>query len=230
MPADTPDTDAIATKAVELISPDTVVGLGTGRAATAFIHALGAKVKAGLRIRGLPTSEVSAALATQLGIPLVGFDDVDRIDVCVDGADEIDPNGDLIKGYGGALVREKIVAAFSRKFVVLAGSEKVVKVLGERGKLPVEVVTFALTPCRKHLEELGFPSNLRMKDGKPFGTDNGNYILDCVTTAIPNPSETEAKMLAIPGVVGTGLFTRMAHVVMIQSPDGSVEVRHGNAK
>lgn len=228
MPTNTPDTDAIAAKAVELIAPDMVVGLGTGRAATAFIRALGAKVQAGLRVRGLPTSEVSGALATELGIPLVTFDDIDRIDVTVDGADEVDPNGHLIKGYGGALVREKIVAAYSRKFVVLAGAEKVVQVLGERGKLPVEVVAFALTPCRKHLEEMGFPSQPRTKDGQLVVTDNGNYILDCHTTAIPNPAETDTKMLAIPGVVGTGIFARMAHVIMIQSANGSVEVRQGN--
>lgn len=225
MPANTPDTDAIAARAVELIAPDMVVGLGTGRAAAAFIHALGAKVAAGLRIRGLPTSEVSAQLATKLGIPLVTFDDIDRIDVTVDGADEIDPHGDLIKGYGGALVREKIVAAFSRRFVVLAGAEKVVSVLGARGKLPVEVVSFALTPCRRHLAEMGFASQPRTKDGQIIVTDNGNYILDCQTTAIANPAETDAKMLAIPGVVGTGLFAKMAHTIMVQAEDGSVEVR-----
>ncbi len=224
MPANASDTDAIAAKAVELIAPGMVVGLGTGRAATAFIHALGAKVQSGLRIRGLPTSEVSAALATQLGIPLVTFDDVERIDITVDGADEIDPHGDLIKGYGGALVREKIVAAFSRKFVVLGGSEKVVAVLGSRGILPVEVVSFALTPCRKHLEELGFPSQPRLKDGQILVTDNGNYILDCKTTAIPNPAETEAKLLAIPGVVGTGIFAKMADIIMVQHGN-DVEVR-----
>ncbi len=230
MPANAPNTDAIAAKAVELIGPNMVVGLGTGKAATAFIEALGAKVQAGLRIRGLPTSEVSAALATKLGIPLVTFDDVDYLDVCVDGADEIDPNGDLIKGYGGALVREKIVAAYARKFVVLAGAEKVVKVLGARGKLPVEVVSFALTPCRKQLERMGFPSQPRMKDGQIIVTDNGNYILDCVTTAITAPAETDTKMLAISGVVGTGIFAKMAHVIMIQAEDGSVQVRQGSAK
>ncbi|HEY1188638.1 MAG TPA: ribose-5-phosphate isomerase RpiA [Gemmata sp.] len=230
MAANAPDTDAIAAKAVELIQPDMVVGLGTGRAATAFIHALGAKAQAGLRIRGLPTSEASAALAKKLGIPLVTFDDVPHIDVCVDGADEIDPAGDLIKGYGGALVREKIVAAYARKFVILAGAEKVVKVLGERGKLPVEVLTFALTPCRKSLEAMGFPSRLRMKDGEVFVTDNGNYILDCHTTAITDPAETDTRILALPGVVGTGIFAKMAHVIMIQGADGSVEVRPGSAE
>src|SRR3954453_197389 len=121
---DAPDTRIIAQKAVDLIAPEMVVGLGTGAAATQFIEALGARVKAGLKVRGIPTSDVSANLAKQLGIPIVTFDDVEAIDVCVDGADEVDPNCDLIKGYGGALLREKVVAGFSRKFVVLVGASK----------------------------------------------------------------------------------------------------------
>ena len=225
MPANKSDTDAIGAKAAELIRPGMVVGLGTGSAATSFIKALGAKVRAGLAVRGLPTSEVSAKLATELGIPLVSFDDVPHLDVCVDGADEIDPRGDLIKGYGGALVREKIVAAFAKRFVILAGFEKRVKVLGERGKLPVEVVSFALTPCRRALEKMGFAAELREKDGEAFVTDNGNYILDCRTAAIPDPAETDARMLAVPGVVGTGIFAKMAHTIMVQNEDHSVEVR-----
>src|SRR3954469_9457865 len=122
--ADAPDTRLIAQKAVDLITPNMVVGLGTGAAATQFIHALGDRVKGGLSIRGIPTSDASAALAKHLGIPLVTFDDVKAIDVCVDGADEVDPNCDLIKGYGGALLREKIVAGFSRKLVILVGPAK----------------------------------------------------------------------------------------------------------
>jgi len=223
-----PNTAAVAAHAVSLISENTVVGLGTGAAATAFIEALGARVQAGFKIRGVPTSDVSAALAQKLGIPLVTFDDVDFIDVTVDGADEIDPAGDLIKGYGGALVREKVVAAYSRKFVIVAGSEKVVPVIGSRGKLPVEVVPFALTPTRKHIEKLGFPTEPRMKDGKLFVTDNGNYILDCKITPLPDAAATERALLNIPGVVDTGLFLKRAHVVLIQNGD-AVEVRRGSA-
>lgn len=228
MPAQ-PDTTIIAQKAVDLIAPNSVVGLGTGSAATQFIHALGARVKAGLQIRGIPTSDASAALATQLGIPLVTFDDVEAIDVCVDGADEVDPACDLIKGYGGALLREKVVAAFSRKFVVLVGPGKTVAVLGERGRLPVEVVPFALTPARRQIAALGFDPQQRMKDGKPYVTDNGNFILDCAPTRpLTDAPALDLALHAIPGVAGTGLFIKRAHTVMIQDGD-EVEVRRGGA-
>jgi ribose 5-phosphate isomerase A len=230
--ADTPDTRIIAQKAVDLISPNTVVGLGTGSAATQFIHALGDRVKAGLKIRGIPTSDASSVLAKQLGIPIVTFDDVEAIDVCVDGADEVDPAGDLIKGYGGALLREKVVAAFSRKLVILVGPGKTVPLLGARGRLPVEVVTFALTPVKRAIARLGFDPQLRMKDGKPYVTDNGNFILDCMTSHATNPlkraAEVDLALHAIPGVAGTGLFIKRAHTIMIQEGD-NVEVRRGSA-
>ncbi|MBN9119516.1 MAG: ribose-5-phosphate isomerase RpiA [Planctomycetes bacterium] len=227
MPA-TPDTTVIAQKAVDLIAPDTVVGLGTGAAATQFIHALGARVQAGLQVRGIPTSDASAALARQLGIPLVTFDDVEAIDVCVDGADEVDLAGDLIKGYGGALLREKVVAAFSRKLVILVGPGKTVPALGTRGTLPVEVVPFALTPARRRIAKLGFDPQQRMKDGKPYVTDNGNFILDCKTGPLRDAAATDLALHAVPGVAGTGLFIKMAHTVMIQEGD-KVEVRRGGA-
>ena len=226
--ADKPDTRIIAQKAVDLIEPNTVVGLGTGSAATQFIEALGARVKAGLKVRGIPTSDASAALAKQLGIPLVAFDDVEAIDVCVDGADEVDPACDLIKGYGGALLREKVVAAFSKKLVILVGPGKTVAALGERGKLPVEVVTFALTPASRRIRALGLDPVQRTKDGKPYVTDNGGYILDCETGPIRDAATLDRALHAIPGVSGTGLFIKMAHTVMIQEGD-KVEVRRGSA-
>lgn len=228
--ADAPGTSAIAQKAVDLIPANSVVGLGTGRAATDFIHALGARVRAGLRVRGIPTSDASADLARQLGIPLVTFDDVDAIDVCVDGADEVDPAGDLIKGYGGALLREKIVAAFSRKLVILIGTDtsKLVPALGTRGKLPVEVVPFALTPARRQIAALGFDPVQRMTGDKPYVTDNGNYILDCGTGPLKDAPATDLALHAIPGVAGTGLFIRRAHTIMYQVGD-TVEVRSGGA-
>lgn len=218
----------ISQRAVDLIAPNTVVGLGTGRAATAFIHALGDRVRNGLTVRGIPTSDASATLARHLGIPLVTFDDVEAIDVCVDGADEVDPAGDLIKGYGGALLREKIVAAFSRKLVILVGSEKVVPALGARGILPVEVIPFALTPARRQIAALGFEPVQRAKDGKPYVTDNGNYILDCKTGPLMDAAATDLALHAIPGVAGTGLFIKRAHTVMIQDGE-NVEVRRGSA-
>jgi ribose 5-phosphate isomerase A len=209
------------------------VGLGTGRAATSFIHALGERVKGGFRVRGIPTSDVSAGLAKQLGIPLVTFDDVEAIDVCVDGADEVDPRGDLIKGWGGALLREKIVAGFSRKFIVLLAVDpkepKDVPVLGTRNKLPVEVVPFALTPARRQLKSMGIEPIPRVKDGQLFVTDNGNYILDCQTGPIRDAAALDVALSSIPGVAGTGLFVNRAHVVLIQRGT-EIEVRQGTAK
>ncbi len=128
------------------------------------------------RIRGIPTSQGSADMAIKLGIPLTTLEQVPAIDVDVDGADEVDPHGNLIKGYGGALVRERIVAAASRRFVVLVGSEKVVPKLGSHGKLPVEVVPFGLAPCLRTLAALGFEGQVRLKAGQRMLSDNGNHI------------------------------------------------------
>src|SRR5574337_101054 len=170
---------SMAQMALEFIKNGDVVGLGTGRAATTFVRALGDAVKAGLRVTAVLTSEVTAALAAQLGIPLATLEEVSSIDVTFDGADEVDPRLDLIKGYGGAHVREKIVAASSRRLIILVGAEKLVPVLGSRGILPVEVVPFGLTLCRRRLAELGCGPTVREHYGNPFVTDNGNYILDC---------------------------------------------------
>jgi ribose 5-phosphate isomerase A len=217
---------AIAEKALELIPDGGTIGLGTGHAAIAFIHALGERVRAGLRVRGVPTSQASEGLARQLGIPLTTFDEVDGLDVDVDGADEVDPRCDLIKGYGGALVREKIVAAASRRLVILVGPEKLVPFLGAHSILPVEVVPFGLAPCRRRLAALGCVPQLRLHDGKTFVTDNGNYILDCKVPRLDRPAEWEQALRAIPGVVGTGLFLGMAHTVLIGEGGDTVEVRH----
>jgi len=204
---------ALGAEALAEVKAGHVVGLGTGQAATAFIHALGKAVKAGLAVTGVPTSEASASLARTLGIPLVT--EPLALDVAVDGADEVDPRLDLIKGYGGALVREKIVAAATRRFIVLVGSEKLVPTLGARGRLPVEVVPFAMPFCRRRLNELGYMPTVRGKDGAPFVTDNGNLILDAAVGAIPDPAALDTTLRAIPGVVGTGLFVGMAHAVMV---------------
>lgn len=204
---------ALGAAALTEITSNTVVGLGTGQAATAFIHALGTAVQEGLRVTGVPTSEASASLARQLGIPLV--EQPVSLDVAVDGADEVDPQLDLVKGFGGALVREKIVAAAARRFIVLVGEEKLVKVLGGRGRLPVEVVPFAVPFVTRRLTEMGYPPVVRPKDGKPWVTDNGNLILDAAVQSIPDPAKLDRALLDIPGVVGTGLFVGMAHAVMV---------------
>ncbi|MCA9512053.1 MAG: ribose-5-phosphate isomerase RpiA, partial [Myxococcales bacterium] len=200
-------------------------GLGTGRAATAFVRALGARVAAGLRVRGVPTSEATAAVAREVGIPLLTLAEAGRLDTTFDGADEVDPQLDVIKGYGGALVREKIVAASSDRLVILVGAEKLVGTLGERGKLPVEVLEFGRALCERRLAELGCPGLLRTNaDGSPYRTDNGNPILDAKVGGIDDPAAFEAAILAIPGVVGTGLFVGMADAVVVQDGD-RVEVR-----
>jgi ribose 5-phosphate isomerase A len=204
---------ALGAAALAEVKPGYVVGLGTGQAATAFIHALGKAVKEGLRVTGVPTSEASANLARTLGIPLIG--EPVALDVAVDGADEVDPGLDLIKGYGGALVREKIVAAAARRFLVLVGGDKLVTTLGARGRLPVEVVPFAAPFCRRRLTELGYPATLRTRGGTPVITDNANLILDVAVNAITDPGLTDRMLREIPGVVGTGLFVDMAHTVLV---------------
>jgi ribose 5-phosphate isomerase A len=212
-------------RALDFIEDGQLVGLGTGRAATAFVQALGDRVKAGLRVRGVPTSERTEALARQLGIPLLTLAEAGTLDVCVDGADEVDPNLDLIKGYGGALVREKIVAASARKLVILVGVEKLVPKLGARGKLPVEVVPFGLPLAMRRLREQGCDPQLRKADdGGPYVTDNGNAILDCGIRPLEDPDRFDRDVRAIPGVVGTGLFLGMAHAVIVEDGD-RVEVR-----
>jgi ribose 5-phosphate isomerase A len=165
-------------------------------------------------------------LARQLGIPLPALDEVGAIDVTVDGADEVDPDLNLIKGLGGALVREKIIAAASRRLVILVGAEKLVSGLGQHGVLPVEVVPFGLAFCRRRLAELGYPPTLRMAGGKLVVSDNGNYILDCKVPILPNAAAVDAALRAIPGIVGTGLFLGMADTVLIERAD-TVEVRRG---
>src|SRR5262249_846330 len=153
-------------------------------AATAFILALGERVRLGLRIHGVPTSQTSAELARQLGIPLTTLDEVEAIDVDFDGADEVDSHCNLIKGYGGGLVREKIVAAASQRVVILVGREKLVPALGTRGTLPVEVVPFGVALCQRRLAAMGCPPQPRVREGRLFISDNGNVILDCKVQAM----------------------------------------------
>jgi ribose 5-phosphate isomerase A len=202
-------------RALEFVHAGDVVGLGSGHASAEFIKELGARVRAGLAVRGVPTSRASEELARQAGIPLVPLAEGMPLALDVDGANEVDPNLDLIKGYGRALVREKVVAAASRRLVILVGPGKEVPVLGSRGKLPVEVVPFALPLCRERLTKLGCNPVLYEQDGQPFVTDNGNHILDCGLAPILHPDEFEAHLRSIPGVVGTGLFLGMAHTVLV---------------
>lgn len=202
-------------RALDFLQDGAAIGLGSGRASSQFIRLLGQRVQAGLNIRGVPTSEKSAQLCQEVGIPLTTLEDGLPLALTVDGADEVDPQLDLIKGFGRALVREKIVEAASRKLVILVGPGKQVSRLGQRGKLPVEVVPFALPLCRQRLRELGLDPVPFSVDGQLFLSDNGNAILDCGTGPIADPSRLENQIRAIPGVVGTGLFLGMASVVLV---------------
>ncbi len=216
--SDEPPIWPAALAAVEMVESGMVVGLGTGRAAAMFVRALAGRVaQDGLSVRGVPTSIRTAELAEELKIPLTTLDQVASVDIDVDGADEVDPNLDLIKGHGGALLRERVVASVSERFVVLVGDEKIVKNLGERMSVPVEVVPFATPVARRKLESLGSEVELRSVGEAPYRSDNGNYILDARFERITSPSELEELIDGVPGVVDSGLFIGMADVVFVQS-------------
>jgi ribose 5-phosphate isomerase A len=205
----------VSTHVMKYIRDGGGVGLGSGRAATAFIRALGARVKAGeVRVRCVPTSEATARLARELGLPLVDLDG-DPLDITVDGADEVDPNLDCVKGWGGALVRERIVAAASRQQILLVGSDKLVPALGTKGKLPVEVNPFAVGFVIPRLTALGLKPEVRKDGNRTFVTDNGNVTVDCGTGPIADPRALERAIRAIPGVIDTGLFLGTAHMIIV---------------
>jgi ribose 5-phosphate isomerase A len=207
-----------AARALDYVSDGQVVGLGSGRAAAAFVRLLAERVRSGWQIRGVPTSEGTAALARELGIPLVDLNSVDTIDVAVDGADEVEPQKlDLIKGLGGAMLRERVIAWTSKKWIVVVGADKLVTDLGARGVLPVEVVKFALGPCQRRLVQLGLAAKLREFEHAPFVTDNGNYVLDCHVAALQRPEELDRQIRAIPGVVETGFFFGFRPTVLVQN-------------
>jgi ribose 5-phosphate isomerase A len=215
----------LGAKAADMVLPGAVLGLGSGRAAEAFLRALAARVSDGLQVRGVATSEATAALARQLGVPLATLDELESIDLAVDGADEVSPALDLIKGYGGALLREKVVAEAARRLVILVGPEKLVDVLGARGRLPVEVAPFARAACARRLRALGYETRPRVgAGGDLYVTDNGNHILDCAVSAIPDPRRLDDAMRAIPGVIATGLFVGLAQTVLVGREDG-IDVR-----
>ena len=215
--------EQLASRALQHVRDGALIGLGSGRAASTFIRALGARVRQGLRVRGVPTSEATARLAREVGVPLGALDD-GILDLTVDGADEVDPRLDLIKGYGGALVRERIVAAASRRLLVVVGDEKLVPVLGSRGRLPVEVIPFACPLAQRELADLGTRPALRLTEGKPFVTDNGNWIVDCAVRPIEAPAAFARDLRAVPGVVDVGLFLGVADLVLVAENTGVREI------
>ncbi len=215
-----------ALAALEHVEDGMLLGLGTGSTVRHFLVALGEKIQAGeLRdVRGVATSNVTAALAEEFGIPLVPLE-APGVDLAVDGADEIGPGLSLIKGGGGALLGEKIVENAAKHFIVIADHTKVVSVLGERFPLPIEVVSFGYRRTLAEIEALGGRPKLRVSGGAPFQTDHGHYILDTDFGPIGDPAGLEALLKSIPGVVEVGLFINMADLAYVAGPDGVEELR-----
>ena len=198
-----------------------VLGLGTGSTAVLMVAALGRRVAEGLRVVCIPTSERTAEQARSLGIPLTDFATHPAIDLTIDGADEVHTGTlDLIKGLGGALLREKIVASASRRMTVIVDASKLVPALGATVRLPVEIVRFGWQTTAARLRNEGADEVLRGPPEDPFRTDGGNYILDCKFPAIPSAAALQARLKAITGVVETGLFVSLATTVIAGTPDG----------
>lgn len=207
--------------AAELVQDGMVVGLGTGSTVRYFIEALGKRVAAGLKIQGIPTSEASADLARRLGIPLTTLDEKAVVDLTVDGADEFDAQLRLIKGGGGALTREKVVAKASKRMVVVADEGKQVKDLGSTFALPVEVIDLAKGPLLRRLQELGAAAKVREgPDGRPFRTDNGHLIVDAKFQRIEYPEALEQSIETMPGVLACGLFIGLCESALVGTESG----------
>lgn len=219
----------VAEKAVEYVQDGMTIGLGTGSTAHWAIEKLGEMVKKGMRLNAVASSKTSEEQARRLNIPIIPFYEVSEIDLNIDGADEVDGLHNLIKGGGGALLREKIIAYHSKKFIVVVDESKLVERLGSF-PLPVEVVSFALELTVRQLEELGCSTVIRKKDGKEFITDNGNLIVDCHFNRIEFPLTLNNQLHHIPGVVETGLFLNtMVETVLVGYSNGTVLVHQSGA-
>jgi len=214
-----------ASKAVEYVEEGMVVGLGTGSTAEFAIRALGVRVSDGLRIVAVPTSVASAKLGKKLGIDISSLEEHPEVDLTIDGADEVDGDLNLVKGLGGALLREKIVAGASRREIIIVDPTKVVDRLGTRSPLPVEVIPFGWSLARHRLLDLGTRPDLRRTPAGPCETDNGNYILDChFERGIADAVEMERLINDIPAVVENGLFVGLTDIVVVGREDGSCQV------
>jgi ribose 5-phosphate isomerase A len=217
--------EAAARASLKFIKDGQIVGLGTGSTAAHFIKLLAEQVKKGLRIRGIPTSDRSHELAQSLGIPLTTLDEFQEIDVTVDGADEVDPQLRLIKGGGGAALREKIVASATKQLVIVADASKQVQRLG-KFPLPVEVIKFAQTLVAKRITALGAEVKVRTNpDGTPYVSDENNHILDCSFGEMRDPDGLARTLSEMPGVVEHGFFIGMAKVALFARGSEIVELR-----
>lgn len=211
----------VGEEAAKYVKNGMVIGLGTGSTAFFAIQKIGELVKNGLQIKGVPTSKATEELAKSLNIPLLAIEDVKRIDVTIDGADEFDPQKNLIKGGGAALLREKIIASVTDFYVIIADAAKGSEVLGSFA-VPVEITPFAKEITMAQLKALGCQPVLRVKGGQAVVTDNQNYIADCKFERIDEPAKLAAKMNAIPGVVENGIFAGMANVVISEDGNGGL--------
>jgi ribose 5-phosphate isomerase A len=220
---------AAAARAVEHVRSATIVGLGTGSTVRPLLELLGERLGAGVLhdVTGVPTSEDTAAKCRALGIPLITLDEAPQLDLCIDGADEIGPGLSLIKGLGGALLREKIVALAARRFIIIADDSKRVRKLGTRAPLPVEVIPFGWTTHSDFFRKLGAePVLRRTADGKPYLTDGGHFIVDCrFAKGMADPAAVARALDKRPGIVDHGLFLRMADLACIAGPSGVREIR-----
>ena len=208
-------------KAVEHIEDGMIVGLGTGSTVEYTLRKLGQEVRNGLKIKGIPTSVHTKRIANEENIPLTTLDENPEIDVTIDGADEVDSNLNLIKGGGGALTREKIIAFNSKKLIIVIDDSKVVKALGIDFPLPVEVIKFSWAATKKVLEKFDCNVEIRnVMESEPFISDNGNYILDCEFERIDDPEQLEIDLNCIPGVVENGLFINLANEVIVGGKQG----------
>jgi len=216
----------VGESAADMVEDGMVVGLGTGSTAKYAILRLGTRMREeGIKIVGISTSKASSDLAKKEGIPLSTLDEYQVIDLTIDGADEVDPELNLIKGMGGALLWEKIVASCTKREVIIVDDSKMVDVLGTRSPLPVEVLRFGWKKVQKSMKLQGCDPVLRLRDGKPFITDGGNYILDCRFAEILNPKTLEIEINNIPGVIENGLFLDIADTIVVGSKDGVKMIR-----
>jgi ribose 5-phosphate isomerase A len=215
---------AAAARAVAEIEDGMVLGPGSGSTAAFAIEAVAARIAKGLRVVAIPSSERTAALARQLSVPITSFAKHRRIDVTIDGADQVERGTlNLVKGLGGALLREKIVASASNRMIVVVDETKLVDRLGRQTPLPVETVSFGWQPTHDHLSALGCEPRLRLAGDNPFTTDSGNYTIDCAIAEMSDPAALEARLSAIIGVVERGLFIGLASTIVVGRP-GGVEV------
>lgn len=207
-------------KVLEYIENGMTLGLGSGSTVYWTIKKLGELVKGGLDIKGIPSSKRTEGWAKEFGVPLIGFDNIQQLHLAFDGADEVDPYFNLTKGGGGSLFREKLVDSLATKFIVIVDDSKIVDQLG-KFPLPVEVVQFGWETTANKIAQLGCEPKLRIKEGKAFVTDNGNYILDCSFSSITDPAQLHQQLKQLVGVVETGLFVNMVDEVIVGEKNGA---------